>query len=345
MNTLESYNVIRRRFLKKEITPDEFSDVRSTIAEELASHPPPTLNDILHNRVFRLWKLSQRYDRHLVEGILLPGVYETIHATEIINPAVRETENAFAEVSGLLIVGSYAWGANYALRMSEVSDHVDSDVDFEVILDRKEDWDIVINSPLLRQDSKFIYGFSSFRQLYEQGLADYFSHKVIIKEVETSLHFTPLSTLTSLCRFPLSNFEGVSTFREIRIIPKTKPPLYNLSNFRRRRYPFDCVIEQINDLILTHTPKQVTIGGELFLGVLANKLLHSPLVLRDKIGIQQELLHLAIEVIRRISREENRFGDQRFLTLGLVGSSITPRYILKHIMDMKDKLRDELSLK
>lgn len=257
MRNLESYNLTRRQYLRKEVSSDDFLGLRGEIAEQLSGGGDEVVNYVARKSA-RLWLCSQKYDRHFIDGVPFPGFYETTYATFKIKGVVDSVASNFSNISGLMLVDSCAWGANYALKMSEVSDRVDSDVDFEVILGRKEDWDMVTSSPLLRQDSKFIRGFSSFRQLHEQGLADYFSHKVIIKEVETSLHFTPISALTSLCRFSLSGFEGISTFREIRVVPKTKPSLYNLSNFRRRRYPFDCVVERINDLIFTYTPKEDT---------------------------------------------------------------------------------------
>lgn len=345
MSYLESYNRNRRLVRSSTIPSSDLlqqrSDIISSINDTHSELVPPSVLE-RHFRGIPLWKISQLLDRQRSSTILHPGFYESIYATTSLKTAAESFAKLIPPTTKLLIAGSFAWGPYYAPAMSTIKESkVASDLDFEIILGTEKEWDDIAHSALASSDTLFAEGFSLFRQLYQQGVTDYFAHHRLVDNMGISTHFLPMTTIDKICQLPLSRLQQTVTMTELRTTPKKKDPCYFQRSFLGNLCVFDCEVQQFDGYIVTKTPQQIVLNEQLYLGLLPNKLIHAPLVLQATPTLNQALSNLKREVIQRIVQEETTFHDQRSLVLSLSSYQRTPAHVINQLKAEELKLRKQ----
>lgn len=328
---------------------------RSNIAQNLAKGVYAvdvehlTSPTFLHDTRFALplWKHSQLQGGVREGRVELPGIAETQYATYLLEQTAMELKRQFyGSVSGMVCIGSLAWGAYYAPKMAETGTAVGSDLDFELVLGNTADWDDIMKVRLVEGNGELRDGLMHFRSLYERRYADYFSHKITLNGVDISLHFTPFETIRRVCWLPTValGFE-TADLTELRVQPKKKAPIYSLRTFTGEEHEYVAQPEtQDAGSLLTDIPFYAVYNGEMAPGVVTDKYLHHPRVLFDEVGVQMLFSQLHINMVRRALMEERELGGVRWVA-GVVSRVYrTPWYILEEMLQRDAEIRRILNV-
>lgn len=279
-----------------------------------------------------LWRVSMISDRHYYDSFMIPGYIETLHASALLREKRDVVVAATSGIPAVINVGSLAWGMYYSPKM-EVDGSVGSDLDMELVVDVNEGKSVFEGLFTLIQDPALVEGINKFYQHYQDGFVDYFSHKIRLGKVPCSLHIIPIETIQKLFAIPQTTLTDTFTLRELRVQPKSKPPIYLQRSFSGKVTLYECEREELSDgTQITYTPGQIIVEGEQYLGLLVDKYLHNPIIMKDDINIEGQIQLLRARTVQRLVSERETLGVERSISSAVCRSLKTP----KHILDILD---------
>jgi hypothetical protein len=186
-------------------------------------------------------------------------------------------------VGGVLLSGSNAWGADYAVTSSSDIDLLIAGtlVELEKAIERLKSERLI--------DSSEEWRFETFRKLHGEGRAEQFSTIATYADTKVSLDFMPwevVETICELCPMTHQQVEGVNirTVKEFRINPprSTGYSVDDLSG--QRKLTYHPKFEKVEGGLLAATLVDARTDRTYFMGVISFFFTVHPIVLLDKNG-------------------------------------------------------------